>query len=254
MSENRVALSFCCHPDDTEFMSAGTLALLRQKGWHIVSATMTPGDCGSAEFGRAEISKIRREEARNSAKILDGDYYCMECDDVFVLYDRPTLLKAIELIRKVNPTVVFAPSPSDYMVDHEMTSKLVQTACFTAAIPNISIPGTKPHHGVPHLYYFDPLDGVDILGNPVKPTTMVDISSVMSIKEEMLCCHASQRNWLMTHHGNDEYILSMKRFDAQRGNRIGKAYAEGFRQHLGNAYPKTNLLHEVLGGNLVYHL
>ena len=55
--------------------------------------------------------------------MLDGNYHCLESDDIFILYDRPTLLKAIELVRKVRPAIVFTTSPSDYMVDHEMASR-----------------------------------------------------------------------------------------------------------------------------------
>ena len=62
MSERKVALALNAHPDDAEFMCAGTLALLHEKGWEIHIATMTPGDCGSAEYNREEISRIRRAE------------------------------------------------------------------------------------------------------------------------------------------------------------------------------------------------
>ena len=242
MGENRTVLSLCCHPDDAEFMCAGTLTLLKQKGWQVHIATMTPGDCGSAQYNREEISKIRRVEAAKAAELLEATYHCLECDDVFVLYDRPTLLKVIELLRRVRPDVVFTDSPSDYMVDHEMTSKLAQTACFAAGIPNIEIPGVDPFDAVPHLYYLDALEGVDKYGHAIAPEMLVDISSVSDTKEKMLCCHASQRDWLFTHHGMDEYILSMQRFGESRGERIKADYAEGFRQHLGHGYPSDNIL------------
>jgi LmbE family N-acetylglucosaminyl deacetylase len=48
MNDNKTALSIIAHPDDVEFVCAGALALLKQKGWDIHIATMTPGDCGSA--------------------------------------------------------------------------------------------------------------------------------------------------------------------------------------------------------------
>jgi hypothetical protein len=63
----------------------------------------------------------------------------------------------------------------------------------------------------------------------------------------MLESHASQRDWLRAHHGVDEYIDSMKRLAAQRGRRIGKPFAEGFVQHRGHAYPRNDLLVELLG-------
>lgn len=246
MNERKSVLSLTAHPDDAEFMCAGTLALLHQKGWEIHIATMTPGDCGSAEYNREEISRIRRAEANRSARILDGIYHCLECDDVFIMYDRETLRRAIRLMREVKPTVVFAPSPSDYMIDHETASKIAQTACFACGMPNIEIEGVMPYEPVPWLYYMDPVDGVDMLGNPINPGIFVDISSVMDTKEKMLCCHESQRNWLMVHHGIDEYTLSMKRFAEKRGREINCRYAEGFRQHLGHGYPHENILKSVL--------
>jgi LmbE family N-acetylglucosaminyl deacetylase len=247
MTEQKSVLALNAHPDDAEFMCAGTLALLHERGWEIHIATMTPGDCGSAEYNREEISRIRRAEAAKSAKILDGTYHCLECDDVFIMYDRETLLKAIRLLREVVPTIVFAPSPSDYMIDHETTSRVAQTACFACGMPNIETDGVEPFEPVPHLYYVDPVEGMDKLGSPIRPSILVDISSVMDIKEEMLCCHESQRNWLMVHHGMDEYVLSMKRFSEQRGKEISCSYAEGFRQHLGHGYPHEDILGSMLG-------
>ena len=247
MSGNRSVLSVLAHPDDAEFMCAGTMALLRKKGWEVHIATMTPGDCGSAEYNREEISKIRRGEAAKAAKILDGTYHCLECDDVFIMYDRPTLLKVIEVIRKAKPTIVFAPSPSDYFVDHENTSRLVWTACFACAMKNVETKGVAPYDYLPYLYYVDALGGTDINGNSIDPKVLTDISSVISTKEEMLCSHASQRNWLLAHHGLDEYILSMKEFAQKRGKEIGAKYAEGFRMHLGHAFPHDNILKTELG-------
>ena len=242
MSNSKAVLSLLSHPDDSEFMSVGTLALLRGKGWDIHIATMTPGDAGSVEYSREEISKIRRGESGRAAKILDGTYHCLECDDLFITYDRVTLLKAIELVRRVRPRLVFAPSPCDYMLDHEITSQIVQAACFAAGVANVETPGVAAYESVPYLYYADALESKDKFGVIIEPTTLVDITSVMETKEKMLCCHESQRNWLMAHHGMDEYVISMKRFAEDRGGKINCRFAEGFRQHLGHAYPQDNIL------------
>ena len=134
----------------------GTLALLRQKGWEVHTASLTPGDCGTMTHSREEISRIRRAEGAAAAGLLGGTYHCLECDDMFILYDRPTLLKVIGLIRHVRPDLVFAPSPEDYMADHENASRLVWNACFAAGIPNIPTPGDEPFHRIPCLYYMDP--------------------------------------------------------------------------------------------------
>lgn len=247
-SENKIALAVFAHPDDAEFMCAGTLALLANKGWQIAMATMTPGDCGTKELSREEISRIRRNEAHQSAQLLGGSYQCLGYDDLFIRYDRPSVLKTIKLIRQTKPTIVFAPSPSDYLIDHEITSALAQTACFAAGIPNIEIDGLSPFESVPHLYYSDSVDGKDKFGNDIEPTILVDFSSVIDIKEKMLGCHASQRDWLQSHHEIDEYTEFMKRLGRERGKRISSSFAEGFRQHLGQGYPQENILKAELDG------
>jgi LmbE family N-acetylglucosaminyl deacetylase len=243
---DKSALAIASHPDDAEFLCAGTLALLHRKGWEIHIATMTAGDCGSKELDRNEISEIRKKEAANSARILDGGYECLGSEDLFILYDRPTLMRVIAHVRKVQPQLVLTMSPSCYMLDHEITSRLAQTASFAGGIVNIETPGIAPLDYIPHLYYADPLEGKDKYGVQVIPTTMVDITGVIEIKTEMLACHKSQREWLRQHHGMDEYILSMKRLAEERGQRMGVKYAEGFRQHLGHAYPQNNLIREEL--------
>lgn len=244
---DKIALAVVAHPDDAEFLCAGTLALLREKGWDIVLATMTAGDCGTRELSPEKISEIRKKEAAESAELLDAEYHCLECRDVFIMYDQPTLLKAIELVRKVKPGIVFAMSPTCYMVDHEMTSKITQTATFAAGMANIKTDDVAPFFHVPHLYYMDPMEGKNKLGHNVEPGFIIDITSVIDIKEEMLRCHDSQRTWLLEHHGMDKYLETMKQFSAQRGEMAGVRFGEGFRQHLGHAYPQDNILLDELG-------
>jgi len=241
----KTVLAVGSHPDDIEIMCAGTLVLLKKQNWKIEIATMTPGDCGSATLNREEISKIRKSEAAASAKIIDANYRCMENDDIFIIYDRATLLKTINLIREVKPDLVITQSPIDYMVDHEVTSKIVKTACFSAGIQNIKTE-SEPFMKIPHLYYMDSIEGIDSFGESIKPNTIVDISSTIEIKEKMLAMHDSQRSWLMSHNGIDEYIIAMKKFSSKRGEDINTKYAEGFRQHKGHAYPKNNILNEEL--------
>jgi LmbE family N-acetylglucosaminyl deacetylase len=90
------------------------------------------------------------------------------------------------------------------------------------------------------------MEGKNIFGREIKPDIIVDISAVMKIKEEMLLCHQSQREWLLKHHGMDEYLRSMKEYSAKRGADINKKYGEGFRQHLGHAFPTDNILKDML--------
>src|SRR3984885_4775369 len=80
-------LAIHAHPDDVEFQCAGTLALLKERGCAITIATMTPGDCGSAEHAPDEIAEIRRGEARKAAALLGAEYVCLEFRDLSIVVD-----------------------------------------------------------------------------------------------------------------------------------------------------------------------
>lgn len=242
IKNKNTVLCLMAHPDDAEILSGGLLALLAQRGWQVVIATMTPGQAGSTYLNAEEISAVRRKEAAAAAKVIGGRYHCEESEDVFIMYDKPTLLKLIKLFREVQPTLVITASPDDYMLDHELTSHLVQTACMAATIPNIHTPGLSVSPQIPHLYYADAIQGKDRFGRDILGDVVVDITEVMSTKEEMLCCHHSQRDWLRSISKVDEFVLLMKAFSERNGKLIGKKYAEGYRQHLGFSYPLDNLL------------
>lgn len=246
-NRNNSVLAVVAHPDDAEFLCAGTLSLLHQQGWQVHMATMTAGDCGTRKLRPEEISRIRKAEAQKAADVIDAEYQCLGSKDLFIMYDRPTLLNVIEQIRLVKPAIVLTMSPSCYMVDHETTSKLVQSACFAAGVVNINTDPIQPYFRVPYLYYMDPMEGKDKFGTFIKPGFVVDITPAIGIKEKMLACHESQRTWLQEHHGMDEYMEAMKQLSAERGNLGGVRYGEGFRQHLGHGYPQDNLLQKVLG-------
>lgn len=248
MSENAKrprVLAIHAHPDDIEFQCAGTLSLLKSAGCEITVATMTAGDKGSAELSPEEIAEIRRGEAARSAALLGAEYLCLGFRDLEICFDNDSRRAVIEAIRKVRPDMVITAPPVDYMPDHEETSRLVRDACFTAAVPNYKTrqwdPASALGH-IPHLYYVDPLGGVDYYGAAIEPQFVVDVSEAFDLKLEMLACHSSQREWLRRQHGIDEYLESCRRFSAKQGERIGAAHGEGFRQHVGHPYPADNLL------------
>jgi LmbE family N-acetylglucosaminyl deacetylase len=248
---NNTILSILAHPDDAEFLCAGTLIRLKQEhGWEVHIASMTPGDCGSAELGAEEISRIRRQEGTNAAALIGGRYHCLEERDLLITYGEHALEKVTRLLREVRPRIVLTHSPADYMLDHEMTSTVVRAAAFGAPIPNFlrdrGLPGPMDH--IPHLYYCDPIEGKDPLGRPIPAGFCVDITKVIQTKEAMLASHASQREWLLKHHGIDQYLKAMRDFGSERGRSCGVPFAEGFRQHLGHSYPQDNLLGGLLGG------
>jgi LmbE family N-acetylglucosaminyl deacetylase len=243
----KTVLTFLAHPDDAEILCAGTLIRLAGAGWQVHIATATPGDCGTMTQNRWDISATRTTEARRAAALINATYHCLDERDGLVVYDKPTLQRSIDLFRRVSPALVFTHAQDDYMMDHVEVSKLARAASFVFGAPNISAFPLLPGSKIPHLYYCDPIEGIDSLGRPAVPTTVIDVTAQHEKKLQMLACHASQREWLRAHHGMDEYLESVKRHDADRGRPIGKPYAEAFVQHRGHAYPHDDLLHDLFG-------
>jgi N-acetylglucosamine malate deacetylase 1 len=250
MSEPTRILAIHAHPDDVEFQCAGTLALLRAAGCRVTIATMTPGDCGSAEHDAEAIAAIRRGEAQAAAGLIGADYLCLEFRDLAIFNDDESRRRVTEALRRVRPEVVLTAPPVDYVCDHEATSLLVRDACFAAPLPNYVTRQWEPApplDRIPHLYWMDSLAGVDRDGRAQPAGFLVDVSSVFEVKRQMLARHASQRDWLLRQHGIDEYLDSQSEWGAQRGREIGVAQAEAFRQYVGHPYPHDNLLLTLVG-------
>lgn len=243
-----VALTLLAHPDDAEMLCAGTLIQLADAGWEVHIATVAAGDCGSTTLSREEIATVRRREGVAAAARIGAAYHCLDEPDVQVVFDKPANRKAIDLFRRVAPSLVITHPRHDYMLDHEQTHLLARSAAFSYPIPNASTLPLLAGSAIPWLYYCSPVENRDPYTLELsRPTTYVDISSQIERKVEMLACHASQRDWLRAHHGMDEYIDAMKRYAVERGAEIGVNYAEGFLQHRGHPFPQTDLLAEVLG-------
>lgn len=228
------------HPDDIEFLSAGTLAGLSRRGVRVVLATMTAGDCGTVSLDADEISKIRVREAASSAELIGARYYCLGFKDMSVFNDDPSRRRITEFLRAVRPTIVITSSPEDYMADHEATAVLVRDACFSAALPNYatrhSSPAT-PLPEIPALYFMDPFSGLDRYEKEVIPDFVVDIEENFDLKIAMLMEHKSQKEWLRVRHGLDNYVSSMQKWTRDRGALAGIRIGEGFRQYRGHPFP-----------------
>src|SRR5947209_7904843 len=176
-----VVLSILAHPDDAEFLCAGTLLrLAREHGWRVHVASMAPGRRGSAELPAEAIARIRRAEGARAAALVGGTYHCLEERDLLIFYGERTLERVTRLLREVRPRLVLTHSPADYMLDHEVTSTVVRAAAFAAPIPNFlrERGHPPPLEHIPHLYYCDSIEGKDALGRDVAPSFCIDISGV----------------------------------------------------------------------------
>lgn len=230
------------HPDDAEFLCAGTVRLLVEKGWELQCVTLSGGDMGAAGGTRESIRSVRLREAESAARTLGGTYSWAGLDDLSIHYCPEQLQRVTDAIRRFSPDVVITHSPDCYMIDHEETAKLVRMACFGAGIP--LFPGSFPstRNGVPALYYADAFEGKDKFGRAVPASFWIDVTSTFEVRQRALACHTSQREWLRAQHRIDDYLATNERFARAHGSLCGTTYAEGFRQHLGHGYPQENVL------------
>lgn len=246
VKRNSTIMAIGAHPDDVEFMCAGTLKLLKDRGYDIHICVLSNGDLGSSVKKPKEIMKIRRQEALDAAALLEAKFYPLEELDFQIEFDDKTKRKVTDIIRKVEPLLVFTHPHEDYVVDHEVTSRLVRLGCFAAPIPNyVTSSSFTAISQPPYLYYWNPLEGKNIYGDFVEQRIYIDISKTIDFKAEMLSCHRSQSEW-MAELGMEKYIAGMRNTAKKYGEASGFGYAEGFIQHVGTGLPEQNILKDIL--------
>lgn len=228
------ALAIFAHPDDIEFVAAGTLLLLKQAGWEIHYLNLSSGNLGSATLTPNETRKAREDESRVAADILGAHWHPSLADDLEITYNLPLLRQLAAIVREVNPQIMLTHSPVDYMEDHTATARLAVTAAFARGMPNfVTDPHVKHVEGDLTVYHAQPHLNRDPLGAVVRPGLFVDIGSVLETKRRALAAHESQRAWLDASQGMDSYVKTMEDLGREVGAMSGQfEFAEGWRKHL----------------------
>lgn len=228
------AFAISAHPDDIEFLMAGTLMALRDTGCELHYMTLSDGNLGSTTMDGATIAALRRDEAMAAAARLGATFHPSIAHDLDIFYDRQTLARVAAVIREVAPDIVLTHSPVDYMEDHANTCRLVVTAAFARGMPNFVVAPPRPPVMQPTaVYHAQPYSNRDPLCRLVMPHFFVDVSDLEDAKATLLGLHASQKQWLDESQGLDSYLQTLRDLDAEVGRLSGKfVYAEGWRRHL----------------------
>jgi len=250
---SKTAIAIAAHPDDIEFVMAGTLLQLKTAGWKIHYLNLSTGNCGSLEYSPAKTAKVRRKEAQDAAKILGAKWHAPMGNDLEIFYDIKTLRKLSAVIREVQPSIVLTHSPQDYMEDHMNTCRLAVTAAFTHGMPNFKSTPSRPvyQHDVT-IYHAMPHGLCDGLRRRIVPGAYVNTSPVHETKLASLAAHTSQQNWLDASQGMNSYLQAMDDMSRAVGKLSNKfKHAEGWRRHLhyGFAANETDPLAVALGKN-----
>ena len=245
-------LAIAAHPDDVEFMCAGTLLKYRAQGHQIFIALVTSGNTGSNHLPNQETTAATREaEALEAAEILQAQVRFMRFDDEGIQDSAETRRAILTAIRWANPDIIFTNPQWDGSTDHAHVGKLVAD-CLMIVGGKLHPADLPPIDKHPALFYWDTAAGLTSACKPYagfgyetdggvayrdgvysnefqEPEAYVDISSVMDEKIAMLEKHRSQFAWMDTFQTN--LTESCKILARMRGIQMGCKYAEAFTGH-----------------------
>jgi len=247
----RRAFAIGAHPDDIEFLMAGTLLRLRDAGFEIHCINVANGSCGSVEHDAETTARTRRAESVAACELVGATYHESLCPDLEILYALPLLRRLAAVVRQVSPDVMLVHAPVDYMEDHVNAGRLAVTAAFGRGMRNFATePAEAPVDREVVVYHAQPYGNRDPLGRAVEADLYVDVGEVLDDKAAMLACHRSQKEWLDRSQGLDSYIDTMREMTREVGRMSRRfEYAEGWRRHshFGLCAPDADPLQRALG-------
>ena len=256
-AERKVALAAAAHPDDIEFMMAGTMIHLKRAGYELHCLNIANGSCGTATLGRDEIVEIRTGEAKTAAARLGAVFHPPLVDDLEIYYTPELVQKLTAVVRQVRPNVLLLQSPQDYMEDHTNSCRLMVTAAFCRGMKNLaSNPSAPPAINPMAVYHALPYGLCDSLRRPVQAELYVDVTDVLTEKRDLLAAHRSQKEWLDESQGLDSYLTTMEEMCKEVEKRADVfAAAEGWRRHSHQGFgdEEYNPLADALGERVAWN-
>jgi LmbE family N-acetylglucosaminyl deacetylase len=224
------ALVIAAHPDDIEFVCAGTVAKWVRAGSEVQYVLATSGGAGTHQRGitREELVRIREAEQRAAARVVGVK------EVVFLGYQDGEVVPSLALrrdlvreIRRFRPDIAICYDPTRLFVrgsyinhpDHRAVGQAAIDALSpTAAMPlsfaeQIEEEGLEPYR-VRHI----------LVASSNHPDTWVDISETLDLKVEALRKHVSQLD------GRRDYEGMIYQWAVTTGAEVGIPYAEAYMQ------------------------
>ncbi|HTK06333.1 MAG TPA: PIG-L deacetylase family protein [Ktedonobacteraceae bacterium] len=233
----KVALVVVAHPDDAEFMAAGTVATWAADGWDVHYVICTDASGGGPDHAedvspeaRKVISNIRKREQRAACDVLGAkDIVFLDYPDGLLEPSMALRRDLVRVFRQYRPSRVICQSPDrnwergyaigGYHPDHLAAGTATISAFYPASqngwdFPELLQEDLKPHKI--HEIYF--------AGAPTA-NFAVDISATIDKKIESLRAHASQLADEF-----DEIEGWIKKWTVEIGKKHGMEYAEEFHR------------------------
>ncbi len=226
-------LAIAAHPDDAELSCSGTLLVHKLKGYKTGIIDLTQGELGS----RGTI-ELRKQESAVASKIMQLDVReNLKLRDGFFQNDEASQLALIQMLRKYQPDIVLANAPQDRHPDHGRAASLARDACYYSGLRKIetTFDGVVQNPWRPKKVFNY------IQDQYLEPDFVIDISEVISLKEDCINAYKSQfvnddLNGPATYISSNDYTDRVKYRNNLFGKKIGVPYGEGFLSvygHLG---------------------
>lgn len=220
-------LVISAHPDDIEFVVAGTVAKWVRAGTKARYVVVTSGDAGThkRDVTREELARTREAEQTASARVVgvDSVVYLRHPDGMV----QPTLELRRELVREIrrfrphtvicfDPTRLFSRGSYINHPDH----RAVGQAALDAISPTAAMPLSFPEQIEEGL---EPIRVRQILvASSFNADTWIDISETLELKLEALRQHVSQWD------GRRDLEAVIRGWAVTTGEQAGLPAAESF--------------------------
>lgn len=180
-------LAISAHPDDVEIGIGATLAKHARHGHAVTMLTLSGGEIGGATGARAA-------ELTDAAAVLGAHLVHRSLPDTSISEGPPTVPMIEEIVREIEPTIVYLHSAEDTHQDHRAVHRA----------------GLVAVRGVPTvLCYQSPSATVTF-----RPSRFSDVTGFVDTKLAALACHRSQSEaWYM----DPELVTATARFWGRYG-------------------------------------
>jgi bacillithiol biosynthesis deacetylase BshB1 len=176
-------VAICAHPDDAELVMGGTLARAVAAGRRVAMVDLTRG-----ESGTRGTPETRAAEAAQAAKILGAAHresLSLPDGGLSALPDQKDVV--VEALRRLKPRVVLLQHWLQRHPDHAAASRIVYDASFLAGLRNYRRDLGAPFRPTKLVYAATMTEA-----NDIRPSFVVDVTSVWATKLEAIAAFASQ--------------------------------------------------------------
>jgi LmbE family N-acetylglucosaminyl deacetylase len=224
VSESKRALVIVAHPDDADFLCAGSVARWVSEGWEVSYVLVTSGDKGSheEEMTSERLAAVREDEQRAAAKAVGvSECVFLGYPDGFVEDTAELRGKLVREIRRFKPDRVVtwdAYRTGHNHRDHRLTGQAALDAVYPLSRSHLYYPEHLEEGLEPHRVKEALLAGTD------RPNYHEDVSDFFGKKMKALRCHKSQ----LGRYPFGEVRKRVRQRMADAGKEVGFKLAEAF--------------------------